>query len=101
MYVCTYVRMYVCTYVLCSMYVRMYVRMHVFFLHECFMWSHAHAARHLHKEMVTSARWNLNGNHLLTSSRDKTIKIFDIRKMQVLQEFRGNEFPVECASDDD
>lgn len=38
------------------------------------------------------AKWNKNGNWLLTASRDHLIKLFDIRNMnQEMQTFRGHK----------
>lgn len=51
-----------------------------------------------HKNTVTSVRWNKNGNHLLTCARDHLIKLFDIRKMKMLQEFRGHKNEVESIA---
>ena len=46
--------------------------------------------RHAHKSTVMQIKWNLNGNWLLTASRDHLIKLFDIRMMKELQTFRGH-----------
>lgn len=58
------------------------------------------ATVHAHKNAVTDVKWNkLNGNWFLTSSKDHTIKLFDLRNLtQEMQVFktehlvgRGNE----------
>ncbi|XP_054711536.1 pre-mRNA 3' end processing protein WDR33-like [Uloborus diversus] len=50
------------------------------------------ATVHAHKNTVMDARWNKNGNWLLTASRDHLIKLFDIRNMsQEMQTFRGHK----------
>ena len=36
-------------------------------------------------------KWNMNGNWLLTGSRDHLLKVFDIRMMKELQTFRGHK----------
>lgn len=38
-----------------------------------------------------AARWNSNGNWLVTGSRDHLLKLFDIRMMKELQTFRGHK----------
>ncbi len=38
-----------------------------------------------------AAKWNSNGNWLLTGSRDHLVKLFDIRMMKELQAFRGHK----------
>ena len=38
-----------------------------------------------------AAKWNSNGNWLLTGSRDHLLKLFDIRMMKELQTFRGHK----------
>ncbi|XP_063682127.1 pre-mRNA 3' end processing protein WDR33-like isoform X2 [Bolinopsis microptera] len=53
---------------------------------------------HLHKATVTRAKWNRNGNWLLTSSRDHLLKIFDIRAMKEMQVFRGHKKEVMSIS---
>eukprot|EP00042_Codosiga_hollandica_P018906 m.57055 g.57055 ORF g.57055 m.57055 type:complete len:133 (-) comp48994_c0_seq3:399-797(-) len=53
---------------------------------------------YMHKIGVNSVRWNMNGNHLLTASRDKLIKIFDIRTMRELQIFRGHTDEVDSIA---
>ena len=47
--------------------------------------------RHAHKSTVMQIKWNLNGNWLLTASRDHLVKLFDIRMMKELQTFRGHK----------
>nr|XP_042909518.1 pre-mRNA 3' end processing protein WDR33 [Parasteatoda tepidariorum] len=50
------------------------------------------ATIHAHKNTVMDAKWNKNGNWLLTASRDHLIKLFDIRNMsQEMQTFRGHK----------
>ncbi|XP_054769067.2 pre-mRNA 3' end processing protein WDR33-like [Lytechinus pictus] len=46
---------------------------------------------HAHKSTVMSAKWNVNGNWLLTASRDHLVKLFDIRMMKELFTFRGHK----------
>ncbi|RXN24343.1 pre-mRNA 3 end processing WDR33-like protein [Labeo rohita] len=49
-------------------------------------------ARHAHKNTVMEVKWNLNGNWLLTASRDHLCKLFDIRNLkEELQVFRGHK----------
>lgn len=38
-----------------------------------------------------TAKWNSNGNWLVTGSRDHLLKLFDIRTMKELQTFRGHK----------
>ena len=38
-----------------------------------------------------AAKWNSNGNWLVTGSRDHLLKLFDIRMMKELQTFRGHK----------
>ena len=47
--------------------------------------------RHCHKSTVLAAKWNSNGNWLVTGSRDHLLKLFDIRMMKELQTFRGHK----------
>lgn len=48
--------------------------------------------RHAHKNTVMEVKWNLNGNWLLTASRDHLCKLFDIRNLkEELQVFRGHK----------
>ena len=49
------------------------------------------ATLHAHKSTVMSAKWNANGNWLLTASRDHLVKLFDIRMMKELYTFRGHK----------
>ncbi|ESO88869.1 hypothetical protein LOTGIDRAFT_125354, partial [Lottia gigantea] len=50
------------------------------------------ATIHAHKNTVMGLQWNLNGNWLLTASRDHLLKIFDIRNMKdELQQFKGHK----------
>lgn len=51
------------------------------------------ATIHAHKNAVTDVKWNkLNGNWLITSSRDHTIKLFDLRNLnQEVQVFKGHK----------
>lgn len=52
----------------------------------CFVSSHAH------KNTVMEVKLNLNGNWLLTASRDHLCKLFDIRNLkEELQVFRGHK----------
>lgn len=48
-------------------------------------------SRHGHKSTVMECKWNMNGNWLLTGSRDHLLKVFDIRMMKELQTFRGHK----------
>lgn len=57
---------------------------------------------HAHKNTVMEVKWNLNGNWLLTASRDHLCKLFDIRNLkEELQVFRGHkkEATGECPQD--
>ncbi|XP_071511323.1 uncharacterized protein [Diadema antillarum] len=49
------------------------------------------ATLHAHKSTVMSAKWNMNGNWLLTASRDHLCKLFDIRMMKEMNTFRGHK----------
>uniref|UniRef100_A0A1A7YYS2 pre-mRNA 3' end processing protein WDR33 n=1 Tax=Iconisemion striatum TaxID=60296 RepID=A0A1A7YYS2_9TELE len=50
------------------------------------------ATLHAHKNTVMEVKWNLNGNWLLTASRDHLCKLFDIRNLKdELQVFRGHK----------
>lgn len=50
------------------------------------------ACRHAHKNTVMEVKLNLNGNWLLTASRDHLCKLFDIRNLkEELQVFRGHK----------
>ncbi|XP_008335663.1 pre-mRNA 3' end processing protein WDR33 [Cynoglossus semilaevis] len=50
------------------------------------------ATLHAHKNTVMEVKWNLNGNWLLTASRDHLCKLFDIRNLkEELQIFRGHK----------
>ena len=54
---------------------------------------------HAHKSTVMDARWNRNGNWLVTASRDHLVKLFDIRKLsQELQVFRGHKKEASCVA---
>jgi hypothetical protein len=44
-----------------------------------------------HKHIVQSVEWNKNGNWLLTASCDKTIKMLDVRTMQAVETYRGQD----------
>lgn len=47
---------------------------------------------HAHKNTVMEVKLNLNGNWLLTASRDHLCKLFDIRNLkEELQVFRGHK----------
>ncbi|UYV76950.1 WDR33 [Cordylochernes scorpioides] len=57
------------------------------------------ATIHAHKSTVMEAKWNNNGNWLLTASRDHLLKLFDIRSMnQEVQVFRGHKREA-CSKD--
>jgi polyadenylation factor subunit 2 len=47
--------------------------------------------RHGHKNTILQVEWNMNGNWLLTASRDQLIKLFDIRTMKELFTFKGHK----------
>uniref|UniRef100_A0A6Q2ZDN6 pre-mRNA 3' end processing protein WDR33 n=1 Tax=Esox lucius TaxID=8010 RepID=A0A6Q2ZDN6_ESOLU len=50
------------------------------------------ATLHAHKNTVMEVKWNLNGNWLLTASRDHLCKLFDIRNLkEELHVFRGHK----------
>ncbi|MEE6516581.1 hypothetical protein FKM82_026149 [Ascaphus truei] len=50
------------------------------------------ATLHAHKNTVMEVKWNLNGNWLLTASRDHLCKLFDIRNLrEEFQVFRGHK----------
>ncbi|KAF1744191.1 hypothetical protein MXB_4791, partial [Myxobolus squamalis] len=46
---------------------------------------------HIHKNAVMSIKWNSSGNLFASASKDKTVKVFDIRSMKELQTFRGHK----------
>ncbi|CAL5223055.1 g5512 [Coccomyxa viridis] len=52
----------------------------------------------LHKGPITQVQWNLNGNWLLSSSRDQQLVVFDARMMRKLAVFRGHQADVTCAA---
>lgn len=57
------------------------------------------ATLHAHKSTVMDAKWNKNGQWLITASRDHLIKLFDIRRLdQELQTFRGHKKEASCLS---
>ena len=43
-----------------------------------------------------AVEFNQNGNWLLTASRDQLIKLYDIRTMKVLKNYRGHKKEVTC-----
>lgn len=47
--------------------------------------------RHGHKNTVLDIKWNFNGKWLLTSGKDQSIKMYDIRKLEELQSFKGHK----------
>ncbi|XP_033838350.1 pre-mRNA 3' end processing protein WDR33 isoform X2 [Periophthalmus magnuspinnatus] len=50
------------------------------------------ATLHAHKNTVMEVKWNLNGNWLLTASRDHLCKLYDLRNLkEELQVFRGHK----------
>lgn len=42
--------------------------------------------------------WNKNGNWLLTGSRDRLLKVFDIRMMKEMYTFRGHKKEAACKT---
>lgn len=46
---------------------------------------------HSHKSTVMDLQWNKNGNWLLSGSRDRLVKVFDIRVMKEIHTFRGHK----------
>ena len=42
--------------------------------------------------------WNKNGNWLLTGSRDRLLKVFDIRMMKEMYTFRGHKKEAACTT---
>ncbi|KAM9837970.1 pre-mRNA 3' end processing protein WDR33-like [Aulostomus maculatus] len=57
------------------------------------------ATLYAHKKTVVEAKWNQNGNWLLTASHDKLCKLFDIRKLkEALQVFRGHKQEVTAVA---
>lgn len=53
---------------------------------------------HGHKNTVLQAKWNKNGNWLLTASRDQLLKLFDIRMMREFQTFKSHKREVTAAA---
>ncbi|KAH9499370.1 WD repeat-containing protein 33 [Bulinus truncatus] len=50
------------------------------------------ATLHAHKHTVMDLKWHLNGNWMLTASRDHLLKLFDIRNLkEELQTFKGHK----------
>jgi len=49
------------------------------------------ATIHSHKSTVMDLHWNSNGNWLLSGSRDRLVKVFDIRTMKEISTFRGHK----------
>ena len=57
------------------------------------------ATLHAHKNTVMDVKWNKNGQWLITASRDHSIKLFDIRRLnRELQTFRGHKKEALCLS---
>ncbi|KAL6760178.1 WD40-repeat-containing domain protein [Haematococcus lacustris] len=57
------------------------------------------ATLHGHKNGVMQVHWNpLNGNWLLSASRDQTLKIFDVRSLRELATFTGHARDVTSAA---
>lgn len=54
--------------------------------------------RHGHKSTVMDLNWNKNGNWLLTGSRDRLLKVFDIRMMKEMYTFRGHKKEAACKA---
>ena len=46
---------------------------------------------HGHKHSITGIEFNQNGNHLLTACRDQIIRMFDIRTMKEIMQFKGHK----------
>ncbi|KAK9718480.1 Coronin-like protein crn1 [Basidiobolus ranarum] len=44
-----------------------------------------------HMEAIQSMDWNWNGNLLVTSCKDKKIRVFDVRANQIVQEGNGHQ----------
>ena len=44
-----------------------------------------------HHNTIFRAKWNKNGNWLITGGRDKLIKLFDIRFLKEMQTFKGHD----------
>jgi polyadenylation factor subunit 2 len=47
---------------------------------------------------VLQVKWNINGNWLISASRDQLLKLFDIRMMKEIQMFRGHKKEVTCTN---
>ncbi|XP_033125411.1 pre-mRNA 3' end processing protein WDR33-like [Anneissia japonica] len=56
------------------------------------------ATIHAHKSTVMSAKWNRNGNWLLTASRDHLVKVFDLRAMKEMSICRGHKKEATCVA---
>jgi polyadenylation factor subunit 2 len=58
----------------------------------------AKASLHGHKNGIKQVRWNLNGNWVLTASRDQTVKVFDVRTLRDIVTWKGHNSEVNCAA---
>lgn len=45
----------------------------------------------MHNNAVNDLKWNKHGNFLVTCSKDKLVKLFDIRAMKEFAVFRGHK----------
>lgn len=45
----------------------------------------------MHNNAVNDLKWNKKGNFLVTCSKDKHVKLFDIRAMKEFAVFRGHK----------
>lgn len=54
--------------------------------------------RHGHKNTVLDIKWNQNGKWLLTCGKDQVIKLYDIRKLEELQTFKGHKKDITSIS---
>ena len=47
---------------------------------------------------LVQVRWNLNGNWVLTSSWDHTVKVYDVRTLREMVTWKGHNREVNCAA---
>ncbi len=52
---------------------------------------------HAHKMTINKVRWNMNGNWLLSTSRDQITKLFDLRTLKEIRAYRGHKREVQSC----
>jgi WD40 repeat protein len=51
---------------------------------------------HGHKNTISELKFNRNGNWLLAGSRDQLVKVYDLRTMKELGNYRGHKKEINC-----